>query len=134
MKRPCMVNSKDWRNEKQLKNFIFPTQRINVVELQSNKKVTTPYFYIKPPFFQVYSPLLAKKLVPLSQVIQFFEGEGKRGVTIMLILTLSNLGGGWELLDHLPIFCQPDNWLCLIKICAYSDIISSPFNPFAILV
>ena len=74
-------------------------------------------------------PFLAKKLVPSLTWFNFLKVLSlpltRRGVPIMLILTLSNLGDEWELLDH---------QLCLIKIWAYSDIISSPFNPFAILV
>ena len=45
-----------------------------MIELQSNKKVATPYFHINLPF-QVYPPFLAKSLTsPPLQVTQFLKG------------------------------------------------------------
>ena len=50
-------------------NFIFPINRANVMELESNKKVATPsHFYINPPF-QSYSTVLEKNFIPPSNSI-----------------------------------------------------------------
>ena len=61
-----MVNSKD--RQSKCKNTV------NAIELQSNKKVATPHFYIKPRFSEL-SPLSSKFFgTPLPQVTQFLEG------------------------------------------------------------
>ena len=58
-------------------NFTPPhthTHTVNVTELQSNKKVTTPHLIsTSNPHFQVYSPFLAKNFVS-PVVTQFSEG------------------------------------------------------------
>ena len=53
-------------------NFAFPTHRVNVIKMWSNKKSGNPHFYISPPF-QVCHPFLAKKL-HIPQLNQFFKG------------------------------------------------------------
>ena len=47
-------------------NFTFLSHTVNMIELQSNKKVATPRFLLQPPppLLQVYPPFLAKNLVP----------------------------------------------------------------------
>ena len=66
-------------------NFTFPTHTVNIIELQSNKKVATSPFLPQPrpsPSFQDYPLFLAKSLEltpsplppPPPQVTKFFEG------------------------------------------------------------
>ena len=52
-------------------NFTFPTHRVNVIKMWSNKKSGNPHFYINPPF-QVCHPFLAKNL-HTPQLYQFFK-------------------------------------------------------------
>ena len=63
-----MANSKDQRKKSNKGNFTFPTYRVNVIELESNKKVATLSISTSTPLppFQVYPPFLAKS--------QFLEG------------------------------------------------------------
>ena len=64
-----MANSKAQKIEELKRNkgnFTFPTHTINVIELQSNRKVATFHFYINatphPPHFSESSPLSNKNL------------------------------------------------------------------------
>ena len=65
-------------------NFTFLSHTVNMIELQSNKKVATPLFLLQPPPpFTGLSPLSSKKSCT-PQVTQFLEG---------LILPLIRGGG-----------------------------------------
>ena len=74
-----------------------------MIELWSNRKSDNPLFLHQPPaHFQTYLHFLAKNSVPSPpQGTLIFQRS-------ILTLTLSKLGHRWELVDHLPFFCQPD--------------------------
>ena len=62
-----------------------PIHTVNVIELQSNKKVTTPHFYINLRPFSGLSPFLVKNFIPPSDSIfrgcypPFNKRRGGRG-------------------------------------------------------
>ena len=73
-------------------NLTFPSHTVNIIELQGNKKVTTPAFpHHPPPPLQVYPPFLTKNFVPPSKWLNFgkvlsppfISGEG--GVQLWFI-------------------------------------------------
>ena len=76
-----MTNSKYWRIENK-GNFTFLTQRVNLIELLSNKKWQPLHFYINPPFSSVSPPFSIKKLV------------APKWLTLWKVLLLSLYKGG----------------------------------------
>ena len=75
-------------------NLTFPSHEVNLIKLQSSKKVATSISTSTPPF-NVYPPFLAKTFVPPSPSDSIFgrsypalitQGRGGGGVPTMLIL------------------------------------------------